>query len=86
MCVCVCVCVFVYYVCVCSKHTEYDFSYPRDPAATEGVTSVNVLVTPSFHVDCNNEDKVNFEVQVALKSTAPWYVDLLYVYTLWYVG
>ena len=46
--------------------------YLRDPAHTEGVTTVNVMVAPQFHVDCNNEDKVNFEVQVALKSTAAW--------------
>ena len=48
--------------------------YLRDPAHTEGVTTVNVMVAPQFHVDCNNEDKVNFEVQVALKSTAAWCV------------
>jgi len=43
--------------------------YLRDPADTEGVTAVTVFVAPSFHVDCNNEDKVNFEVQVVLSSS-----------------
>jgi len=48
--------------------------YLRDPAHTESITSVNVFAAPSFHVDCNNEDKVNFEVHVSLKSSAPWCV------------
>lgn len=46
--------------------------YLRDPAETQGVTAVNVLVAPSFHVECNNEDKVSFEVQVAIASSASW--------------
>jgi len=45
--------------------------YLRDPAETERVTSVNVVAEPHFHVDCDNEDKVAFEVQVVLQSTAP---------------
>ena len=48
--------------------------YLRNPAHTEGVTSVNVFVQPKFHVDCDNEEQVKFEVQMILTSSAAWCV------------
>jgi tripeptidyl-peptidase-2 len=46
--------------------------YLREPTQTERTTAVTVQVTPQFHTECNNEDKVRFEVQVVLRSTAAW--------------
>ncbi len=46
--------------------------YLREPHETRRVLQTNVRVTPAFHHDADNRDKVDFEMRVRLETDARW--------------
>ena len=46
--------------------------YLREPYETDQTAEIQVNVTPVFHDDADNRDKVDFELRVALESTVDW--------------
>ena len=46
--------------------------YLREPFEADRPLETRVTVTPTFHDEADNRDKVDFELRVALESTARW--------------
>lgn len=46
--------------------------YLREPFETDEPQDIRVMVTPQFHEDADNREKVDFELRIDLESTARW--------------